>query len=116
MSTKEMVKCFITNDEMEWEELGNGLRRKIMAYDQNLMMVKVQFEKGAVGTLHHHYHTQMTYIAEGVFEVEVSGEKKVLHAGDVFHVEPNLVHGAVSLEAGVLIDIFNPMREDFIKV
>jgi len=39
--------------------------------------------------------------------------KKVLKAGDVFYVAPNLIHGAVCLEAGVLIDVFSPMREDF---
>ena len=56
----------------------------------------------------------MTNIEKGVFEVEISGVKKVLKAGDVFYVPSNLIHGVVCLEEGVLIDVFNPMREDFI--
>jgi quercetin dioxygenase-like cupin family protein len=37
----------------------------------------------------------------------------VLKAGDVFHVPSNVIHGAVCLEKGVLVDVFSPMREDF---
>jgi quercetin dioxygenase-like cupin family protein len=74
----------------------------------------VSFDKGGVGTLHQHPHTQITHVESGVFEVEIGEEKKVLKAGDAFYIPPNIMHGAVCLEAGVLIDVFSPMREDFI--
>lgn len=105
---------FIQDKNIPWEETGEGVRRKIMAYDNNLMLVKVDFKKGAIGNLHHHPHVQLSYVEAGAFEVEIGGEKKLLKAGDVFHVPSNAVHGVVCLEEGVLIDIFNPMREDFI--
>ena len=112
---QETVKVFIENDEIEWEVVSIGVKRKIMAYDNRLMMVKVDFEKGAIGTLHNHYHTQITHIEKGVFEVEIDGNKKVLNANDAFLVPTDIVHGVVCLEAGVLIDIFSPMREEFVK-
>ena len=115
MGTTETVKVFIENNDIDWEEVAPGMKRKIMSYDERLMLVKVSFEKGAVGTLHQHYHTQITHIESGVFEVEVSGEKKVLKAGDAFYIPPHAIHGAVCLEAGVLIDVFSPMREDFVN-
>ena len=115
MDTKELTTVFIKNDNVAWETIGEGLRRKIMSYDERVMLVKVEFEKGAIGTLHKHYHTQISHVESGVFEVEINGEKKVLKGGDAFYVPPNVMHGAVCLEAGVLIDIFSPMREDFIK-
>ncbi|MEI9806908.1 MAG: cupin domain-containing protein [Bacteroidota bacterium] len=115
MGTTESVKVFIDNNDIAWEEAGPGIKRKIMAYDERLMLVKVVFEKGAVGTLHQHYHTQITHVESGVFEIEVNGEKKALKGGDAFHIPPNVIHGAVCLEAGVLIDVFSPMREDFIN-
>jgi quercetin dioxygenase-like cupin family protein len=114
MSTVETLNVFIGNETIEWEKVGDGLRRKIMAFDESLMLVKVDFEKGSVGTLHHHYHTQISHVEKGVFEIEINGEKKILKAGDAFIVPPNVVHGAVCLEAGVLIDVFSPMREDFV--
>ena len=109
------TKVFITDSEVDWEVTAPGMKRKIMAWDDRLMLVRVAFEKGGVGTLHEHPHTQITHVESGAFEVEISGEKKVLKAGDVFYVPPHAVHGAVCLEDGVLIDVFSPMREDFMK-
>jgi quercetin dioxygenase-like cupin family protein len=68
-----------------------------------------------VGTLHQHHHSQITHVENGIFEVEIDGEKKILTTGDAFYIPSNVMHGAVCLEAGVLIDIFSPMREDFIN-
>ncbi|MGC4101939.1 cupin domain-containing protein [Ferruginibacter sp.] len=114
METTVTQKVFIENADIEWQEMAKGVRRKIMAYDERLMVVKVEFESGGIGTLHQHYHTQITHIESGVFEVEIGGEKKILKAGDAFYIPPNVMHGAVCIEAGVLIDVFSPMREDFI--
>jgi quercetin dioxygenase-like cupin family protein len=114
MGTTDTAKVFIENSEIPWEVAGPGMKRKIMTYDERLMVVKVEFEKGAVGSLHQHHHSQISHIESGRFEVEIGGEKKVLKWGDAFYVPPNVVHGAVCLEAGVLIDIFSPMREDFV--
>ena len=115
METNEMVKVFIENDNIPWEKVDTGVRRKIMAYDEKLMVVKVEFDKDGIGSLHQHYHSQITHVESGVFEVEINKEKKVLKAGDAFYIPPNVIHGAVCKEKGVLIDIFSPMREDFIK-
>ncbi len=114
MGTTETIKVFIENDNIPWEQVDTGIKRKIMTWDQNLMLVKVAFEKGGVGTLHQHYHSQISHVESGVFEVEIADEKKILKAGDGFYIPPNTIHGAVCLEAGVLIDVFSPMREDFV--
>lgn len=115
MSTTETTqKVFIEDADVEWQQTAPGMRRKIMAYDEKLMVVKVEFEKGGVGTLHKHPHIQITHVESGVFEVEISGEKKILKAGDAFYIPTNVIHGAVCLEAGVLIDTFSPVREDFL--
>ncbi len=115
MSTAGTVKVFIGNNDISWEQMDKGVKRKIMSWDERLMLVKVEFEKGGVGSLHQHPHTQITHVESGVFEIEINGEKKILRAGDAFYIPPNVIHGAVCLEAGVLIDTFSPMREDFVK-
>ena len=114
LGLSEVVKPFVEDKNIDWVDLGEGVSRKVMSYDSRIMLVKVGFVKGAVGTLHHHYHTQISYIESGSFEVEIDGIKQLLHTGDVFHAAPNLIHGVVCLEAGVLIDVFSPMREEFI--
>lgn len=108
------VQSFVDGSSIEWQQMAEGVRRKILSYDKNLMMVRVEFDKGGIGALHQHPHIQMTLIEKGVFEVEIDGKKKILKAGDVFYVHSNLIHGVVCLEAGVLVDVFNPMREDFV--
>ena len=106
---------FIKADDRPWEKVDAGVERKILGYDDQLMMVCVKFEKGAIGNLHHHVHRQVTYIQEGSFEVSINGVKNVLSKGDCFFVKPDLVHGVVALEKSLLIDIFSPAREDFLK-
>lgn len=105
---------FIKNQSLEWQYVSPGLSRKIMAFDDSLMLVQVKFEKGAIGALHQHVHVQISHVFSGVFEVEIEGEKQILQAGDSFFVPSNLWHGVVCIEEGILIDSFSPMREDFV--
>lgn len=109
-----MKEAFIAADEIQWEQLGGGVERKILGYDDQLMMVVVRFEKDAVGSLHHHVHRQVSYVASGKFEVTIDGNKKILQQGDCFFVVPDLVHGVLAIEAGTLVDIFTPARQDFL--
>lgn len=110
-----MQEVFIDDAGIGWEDLGGGLSRKIMAYDERVMMVKVAFETGGVGSIHQHPHTQISHVQEGSFEVEIAGKKQILKAGDAFYVPPNTDHGCRCIEKGVLVDVFSPMREDFVK-
>ncbi len=113
---KTRSETFQIASEMPWENPGPGITRQIMAYDGQLMMVKVVFEKGAVGTMHEHYHSQATYVASGRFELTIGDEKRILTAGDGYYVAPDELHGCICLEAGVLIDTFSPVRADFLKL
>jgi quercetin dioxygenase-like cupin family protein len=72
----------------EWEDLGDGVSRQFVGYNSQVMMVIVQFEKNAIGALHNHFHSQITYVAEGKFEVTVDGKMKILQKGDGFFVHP----------------------------
>ncbi|TDD95495.1 cupin domain-containing protein [Flavobacterium cellulosilyticum] len=106
---------FIVTKEMEWEKLGGGVSRKILGYDNQIMMVLVKFEKGALGAPHQHFHTQATYCVSGKFEFEIDGIKQIVEAEDGVYIQPNLLHSAVCLEEGMLIDTFSPVREDFLR-
>ncbi len=107
-------KPFIAADKIEWQKVDIGIERKILSHDDEVMMVCVRFEKGSVGSLHHHVHRQISYIESGRFEITIDGEKSELKQGDCFFVAPDLVHGVVALEAGTLVDIFAPARKDFL--
>ena len=97
-----------------WQPIEPGVERQVLTYTPALMLVRVRFAAGAVGAPHHHPHRQVSYVAAGTFDVEVAGERRVLRAGDSFIVEPDVVHGVVAREAGMLLDVFTPMRESFV--
>lgn len=107
-------KEFIKTETMEWEDLGGGVSRKFLGFDNQIMMVKVHFDVGAEGTPHQHFHTQATYCASGKFDFMIEGERTIIKAGDGVYMPPNAMHGVTCLEEGVLIDVFSPVREDFL--
>ncbi len=91
-----------------------GVRRKTLAYCDAMMCVENSFDAGAVAALHSHPHTQITYVSEGVFEFTIDGETRTVRRGDTMLKQDGVGHGCVCLEAGVLVDFFTPMREDFV--
>lgn len=96
------------------EVVGEGVSRQILGFNGELMMVRVWFDEGAIGPVHHHIHSQVSYVESGKFAVRVGDEVKTLNAGDCFFIPPNVDHGAVCKEEGVLLDVFNPVRQDFL--
>ena len=108
-------QSFIRAEAVAWEKTEKGVERKVLGHDDQVMMVCVRFEKGAIGSLHHHVHRQISYVESGRFEVTIDGKSSVLEKGDCFFVAPDLVHGVVALEPGVLVDVFTPARMDFLK-
>ena len=114
MTTSPFEQQFVDAEAIPWETVGEGVRRKILTYDDNLMMVVVAFEQGGIGAVHQHRHTQISYIQSGTFAITIADVERVLTAGDAYYIPPNVLHGAVCREAGILVDVFTPMREDFV--
>jgi quercetin dioxygenase-like cupin family protein len=114
MRTTLQSTIFQAGRELPWEDASPGIKRQVYGYDDIVMLVRVKFEKGAVGLLHDHPHTQVSYVESGEFELTIGKEKRVLKSGDGFYVPPNVVHGSVCRKPGVLIDVFSPLREDFL--
>lgn len=105
----------IVKGDVKAVTVGPGNQRKILAADGSLMAVEFSFAKGAVGAPHSHPHEQIGYIVKGSFEFVMDGQKDILHAGDSYYVKPNVVHGVVALEDGIIFDVFTPQREDFLQ-
>ncbi|GAK20720.1 pectin degradation protein KdgF [Vibrio sp. JCM 19052] len=105
---------FVFNKDIALEDLGDGIKRKVLAYSDNMMSVEVYFDKGAVGALHSHPHEQITYVLSGEFEFTIGDETIVVKAGDALYKQPNIIHGCTCLSEGVLLDNFTPMRKDFV--
>ena len=102
------------HDEQKLIDLGKGMTRRVLSYNDAIMTVEVGFETGAEGAVHTHPHTQCSYVLSGKFLYSVEEESVELNPGDSIVVPSGLPHGTVCLEKGVLLDIFTPMRKDFL--
>ena len=106
--------AFVDASSVEWTSIGPGIERQILSHGPDLMLVRIRFESGAIGSVHHHPHRQATYVAAGRFEVSVGDSTQVLREGDTFFAAAEVPHGVKALERGMLIDCFTPARTDFL--
>ena len=108
------VQNYFPSADSQLEKVDDGLSRKVGAFNDNLMVVEVHFDTGTVAPLHYHHHEQITYVMSGKFEFTVGDMTYIVGPGDSLYKEPNIEHGAKCLEAGTLLDVFTPHREDFV--
>ena len=109
------MQTFVKADAPELIELGGGTSRKIRCWNEEMMLAEVIFEIGAVGSDHSHPHTQISYVLSGEFTYHIEGEARVMLPGDSIVVQGGKVHGCTCMKAGTLLDVFAPMRADFVK-
>ncbi len=110
----EKNRIYNFTDEIDLVPCGEGVERKILAYCDGMMAVENHFKKGAVGAMHSHPHTQLTYVIDGAFEFTVADDTRIVRKGDILLKQDGIVHGCVCIEEGILLDVFTPMREDFV--
>jgi quercetin dioxygenase-like cupin family protein len=101
-------------DKLEKEVLSPTIARKIVC-GEKAMVAQVFLAKGAVVPEHQHESEQITYILEGALEFELEGRKIVVAAGEVLHIPSFVPHRAVALEDTLDLDIFSPIRHDWLK-
>ncbi len=101
-------------DELEEQELDNGITRRIVSGDK-LMMVKYFLPKGSVAARHRHESEQIAYIASGAVKFWLGDEERIMRAGELVVVRPNVEHGAEAVEDTVNLDVFTPIREEWLR-
>ena len=102
-----------TWDDMEKEVMSDVISRKIISGDK-AMVAQVFLARGAVVPEHRHESEQITYIMEGALKFELEGREIVVAKGQVLRIPSNVPHRAVALEDTLDLDIFSPIREDWL--
>jgi quercetin dioxygenase-like cupin family protein len=93
-----------------------GLRRQVMSFTPNMMLVRHRMVKGWVGAKHSHPHEQMVYVVSGRIVLETPDGQVEAGAGDSFIVSGGVEHQAWALENSEVLDMFTPYREDYAPV
>ena len=101
-------------DEVPAVPVGDGIERQ-MIVGEKLMVCRLRFRPHVETAVHSHPHEQITLVERGRVQFTIAGETRLASTGDVLHFAPGVLHGATILdEEVVLIDIFTPLREDFL--
>ena len=95
------------------ETMSDLISRKIFT-GEKAMVAQVFLKKDGVVPLHHHESEQITYILEGALKFELEGREVVVRKGEVLHIPSNVPHRAVALEDTFDVDIFSPIRKDWL--
>jgi len=102
-------------DSIPVKRISDGIDRQ-MVVGQNIMICRLRFDAFVDTPVHSHPHEQMTFVMKGKVKFSIDGNPVVVVPGDILHFPPDQKHGATMLdEEVVLIDIFTPIREDFLN-
>ena len=97
------------------EQMAEGIERQ-MFVGNRMMICRFRFKPFLVTPQHDHPHEQMTIVERGRVRFFIEGKEQIASAGDVLHFPSHCWHGATMMdEEVVLIDIFSPLREDFLE-
>ena len=105
---------YINLDHLETQEIFPGFHGK-MIHTDNMTVAYWDIDEGCDLPEHSHIHEQVVNVLEGQLELIVGGDKHVLGHGDVYVIPSNVVHSGRAISDCKVIDIFQPVREDYRK-
>src|SRR5215469_1044277 len=108
-----MTHKFLRWEQVPLEAMSEVISRKVIS-GEKAMVAQVFLKKGAVVPEHHHESEQITYVLEGALKFDLEGREVTVHAGEVLHIPSNVPHRAVALEDTLDLDIFSPIRVDWL--
>lgn len=109
----ELDRSFVKTEQAPTFAPEPGMRRQVLAHNDQLMLIRHYFEKDWVGARHSHSHHQLVYVVSGAIRAEIDGRTIEARAGDSFVVDGGVEHQAWALEASEVLDVFTPVREDY---
>lgn len=110
----KMGQQWVFSADIESQIVAENVKRKVLAFSKELMCVENHLATGAIGAVHSHPHTQITYVVSGRFLFTIGDAECEVGPGDTLLKEDGVLHGCLCMEKGVLLDVFTPMREDFL--
>jgi len=100
-------------DDMPHERVTDQITRKVVTGERE-MIAQVFLQKGAIVPMHSHESEQITYILSGALRFRIGGDELVVRAGDVLVIPSWLEHEAEALEDTLDVDVFSPIRRDWL--
>ena len=100
-------------DEIALEKITEMISQKVIAGERE-MLAQIYLKRGALVPVHAHESEQMTYILQGALKVFVGGSEITVREGEVLHIPSGVPHQAEALEDTFELDVFSPVRQDWL--
>lgn len=100
-------------DSVRKEQMNSSIWRKVVN-GEKMTMAQISIAKGGVVPVHQHENEQMTYVIEGAVKFDIAGQEVIVRKGEILHIPSNVPHAVVALEDTVNLEIFAPVRQDWI--
>ena len=100
-------------DEIALEKVTEMLSRKVVTGERE-MIAQIYLKRGCLVPMHSHESEQMTYILQGALKFLIGGEEIIVREGELLHIPSWVEHQADALEDTFELDVFSPIRQDWL--
>jgi quercetin dioxygenase-like cupin family protein len=97
-----------------YKEVLKGVKQKTLVFGAKTLMTEFVLQKDSALPEHHHIYEQTGYLVKGHILIKIGDAQYDVHPGDSWCIASNVNHGAQIIEDSVAIEIFAPVREDYI--
>lgn len=105
---------FLRSDDEGYLDVLPGIRRKTLSFGADTLMCEFRLQAGFPLPVHDHPQEQTGYLVSGRLELTIGGETFAVAAGDSWSIPGGVPHGAEVLEDAVAIEVFSPVRDDYL--
>jgi quercetin dioxygenase-like cupin family protein len=105
---------FATNSKNGYRLALTGIEQKTLVHGDKTLMVEFRLQKDATLPMHAHPHEQTGYLVQGRIRLTIDGDVREVSQGDSWCIPEGVLHGAEIIEESVAIEVFSPVREDYL--
>lgn len=105
---------FRQSDDSGFKDVLEKIRQKTLVYGEKTLLAEFRLEKGAILPRHSHPHEQTGYLVSGLLNLTVGAETHRVEPGGSWCISGNVEHSALAGENSVAIEVFSPVREDYL--
>ncbi len=104
-----------SNSGNGFKDIFPGIEIKTLVHGKNSLMTKYRLRIGSELPPHDHPHEQIGYLLQGRLNLSIGGVARETAPGDSWCIAPGVSHSAKALEDSVAIEIFTPLRDEYLK-
>ncbi len=105
---------FTKKDNSGYKTPIDGIEMKTIAYGEKTLMTEFRLKENSTLPSHSHHHEQTGYLVSGHIKLIIGGEVYDTLPGDSWCIPPGIDHGAEIIEDSIAVEVFSPVREDYL--